>query len=159
MSVLSWQRFNIGLRLILCGGPVLVCVFSIAEFPKASALWMLGIGAGVLLLTLVVPAVGIIGTRSSVWLLAVPFWAVRIRVSEIGSVTAVDVHPLEDFGGWGIKGSSRRRGLLLAANGQRAVQITRKNGQVFLATSEDAEGAAATIAAAADGPHVGARRA
>ena len=149
MSVLSWQRFNIGLRLILCGGPVLVCVFSMAEFPKASGWWMLGIGAGVLLLTLVVPAVGILATRNSVWLLAVPFWVVRIRIVEIASVTIVDVRPLEDFGGWGVKGSSRRKGLLLAADGQRAVRITRENGQVFLATSENAERAASTIAVAA----------
>ncbi|SOC88330.1 hypothetical protein SAMN05660766_2033 [Curtobacterium sp. 314Chir4.1] len=150
MSVLSWQRFTIGLRLILCGGPALVCVFSIAEFPKASGWWMLGIGAGVLLLTLVVPAVGILATRNSVWLLAVPFWVVRIRIVEIASVTIVDVRPLEDFGGWGIKGSSRRRGLLLAADGQRAVRIRRENGQVFLATSGNAERAASTIAVAAE---------
>jgi len=150
MSVLSWQRFNIGLRLILGGGPALVCVFSIAEFPKASGWWMLGIGAGVLLLTLVVPAVGILATRNSVWFLAVPFWVVRIRIVEIASVTIVDVRPLEDFGGWGIKGSSRRDGLLLAADGQRAVRITRENGQVFLATSENAERAVTTITAAAE---------
>jgi len=159
MSVLSWQRFNIGLRLILSGGPALVCVFSIAEFPKASGWWMLGIGAGVLLLTLVVPAVGIIATRNAVWFVAVPFWAVHIRIDEIASVTSVDVHPLEDFGGWGIKGSSRRKGLLLAADGQRAVRITRKNGQVFLATSGDAEFVATAVGVAAGIPEVRARRA
>lgn len=152
MTVLSWQRFNIGLRLILCGGPVLVCVFSIAEFPNASGWWMLGIGSGVLMLALVVPAVGIIATRNSVWFLAVPFWAVRIRIVEIASVTSVDVHPLEDFGGWGIKGSSRRKGLLLAANGQRAVRITRGNGQVFLATSGNTEHVVTAIGVAVGAP-------
>lgn len=152
MNVLSWQRFNIGLRLVLCGGPALVCMFSIAEFPQASGWWMLGIGAGVLLLTVVVPAVGIIATHNSVWFLAVPFWVVRIRRVDIASVTTVDVHPLEDFGGWGIKGSSRRKGLLLAADGQRAVRIARGNGQVFLATSDDAERAATAIGVAAGTP-------
>lgn len=149
MTVLSWQRFNLGLRLILSGGPLLACLFSIAEFPDASGWWMLGIGSAALLLALVVPAVGIIATRNSVWLLAVPFWAVRIRVVDIASVTAADVQPLEDFGGWGIKGSSRRKGLLLAADGQRAVRITRCNGQVFLATSGNAERAAAAVRVAA----------
>jgi hypothetical protein len=139
MNILSWQRFNIGLRLLLCGGPVLVCVFSLAEFPEASGWWMLGIGTGLLALMLVAPAVGIISTRTTVWLLAVPFWAVCIKVADIASVTTVDVHPLEDFGGWGIKGTSRRKGLLLAADGQRAVRIARANGQVFLATSANAE--------------------
>lgn len=152
MTVLSWQRFNIGLRLILCGGPVLVCVFSIAEFPNASGWWMLGTGCGVLMLALVVPAVGIIATRNSVWFLAVPFWAVRIKIAEIASVTSVDVHPLEDFGGWGIKGSSRRKGLLLAANGQRAVRITRGNGQVFLATSGNTERVVTAIGVAVGTP-------
>lgn len=154
MTVLSWQQFDIGLRLVLCGGPVLVCVFSIAELPGASGWWMLGIGAGVLLLTLVVPAVGIIATRNSVWLLAVPFWVVRIRTVEIASVSTVDVDPLADFGGWGIKGSSRRNGLLFAADGQSAVRITRRNGQVFLATSDNAEEAATAIGTAARGTSV-----
>ncbi|WP_066517306.1 hypothetical protein [Curtobacterium ammoniigenes] len=149
MSVLSWQRFNIGLRLILCGGPVLVCMFSIAGFPNASGWWMLGIGAALIVLMLVAPAVAIIATRTTVWLIAVPFWAVRVKKVEIASVTSVDVRPLEDFGGWGIKGGSRRKGLLLAASGQRAVQITRMNGQVFLATSDDAERAVSAMGVAA----------
>ncbi|WIB32760.1 hypothetical protein [Curtobacterium sp. MCSS17_005] len=60
-------------------------------------------------------------------------------------MTSVDVRPMEDFGGWGIKGRSRRDGLLLAADGQRAVRIARLNGQVFLATSDDADGVASAI--------------
>lgn len=149
MTVLSWQRFNIGLRLILCGGPLIVCVFSIAEFPSASGWWMLVAGFGATVLALIVPAVGIVATRESVWFLAVPFWAVRIKKAEIASATAVDVQPLEEFGGWGIKGRSRRNGLLLAANGQRAVRIARANGQVFLATSDDAERVATVVSVAA----------
>ena len=145
MKILSWQRFNIGLRLILCGGPLLVCVFSLAEFPKASGWWMLGIGAGLITLMLTTPAVVITTNSTAVWLIAVPFWAVRIKFDDIASTMSVDVRPLEDFGGWGIKGSSRKKGLLLAANGQQAVQITRDNGQVFLATSDDPEHVIATI--------------
>jgi hypothetical protein len=152
MTVLSWQRFNIGLRLILCGGPLLVCVFSFAEFPNASGWWMLAIGLAMLVIALVVPAVGIIATRESVWFLAVPFWAVRIKVTEIASVDCVDVRPLEDFGGWGVKGSSRRKGLLLAANGHRAVRVARPNGQVFLVTSENAERVVAAICATTGKP-------
>lgn len=145
MKILSWQRFNIGLRLILCGGPLLVCVFSLAEFPQASGWWMLGIGAGLIALMLAAPAVVITTNSTAVWLIAVPFWAVRIERDDIASITSVDVRPLEDFGGWGVKGSSRRKGLLLAANGQQAVQITRDNGQVFLATSDDPEQVIAAI--------------
>lgn len=152
MTVLSWQRFNIGLRLILCGGPLIVCVFSIAEFPNASGWWMLGIGSGAVLIALAVPAVGIVATRKSVWFLAVPFWAVRIRNTEIAAVTAVNVQPLEEFGGWGIKGHSRRNGLLLAANGQHAVRIARANGQVFLATSDAAERVATVVGITAGTP-------
>jgi hypothetical protein len=145
MKILSWQRFNIGLRLILCGGPLLVCVFSLAEFPQASGWWMLGIGAGLIALMLAAPAVVITTNSTAVWLVAVPFWAVRINVDDVASITSVDVRPLEDFGGWGIKGSSRKKGLLLAANGQQAVRITRGNGQVFLATSDDPEQVIAAI--------------
>lgn len=146
MRILSWQRFNIGLRLILCGGPLLVCVFSLAEFPQASGWWMLGIGVGLIALMLAAPAVVITTNSTAVWLIAVPFWAVRIERDDIASITSVDVRPLEDFGGWGVKGSSRKKGLLLAANGQQAVQITRDNGQVFLATSDDPEQVIAVIA-------------
>jgi hypothetical protein len=145
MKILSWQRFNIGLRLILCGGPLLVCVFSLAEFPQAGGWWMLGIGAGLIALMLAAPAVVITTNSTAVWLIAVPFWAVRIGRDDIASITSVDVRPLEDFGGWGVKGSSRKKGLLLAANGQQAVQITRDNGQVFLATSDDPEQVIAAI--------------
>ncbi|QZQ55369.1 hypothetical protein KZI27_19375 [Curtobacterium sp. TC1] len=145
MSVLSWQRFDIGLRLILCSGPLLVCVFSLAEFPEASGWWMLGVGSGALVMMLVAPVVAIIATRDAVWFVAVPFWAVRIAITDIASVNSVDVRPMEDFGGWGVKGASRRGGLLLAAQGQQAVRIARPNGQVFLATSGDAERAVAAI--------------
>lgn len=145
MMLVSWQRFDIGLRLILCSGPVLVCVFSLAEFPAASGWWMLGIGAGSIVLMLLAPAVGILRTRTAVWLVAVPFWAVRIRMDDIATISAVDIRPVEDFGGWGVKGASRKQGLLLAANGHRAVRIVRRNGQVFFATSDDPERATALL--------------
>lgn len=106
---------------------------------------MLGIGTGAILLMLVTPAVGIVATRDTIWFLAVPFWAVRIRRSDVASVASVDVRPVEDFGGWGVKGASRKNGLLLAADGHRAVRIVRANGQVFLATSDDAERAVSEI--------------
>ena len=145
MRVLSWQRFDIGLRLILCSGPVLICVFSLAEFPEASGWWMLGIGTASIVLMLSTPAVAIVATRNAVWLIAAPFWGVRVKIDDVASVASADVRPMEDFGGWGIKGRSRRGGLLLAADGQRAVRIARLNGQVFLATSDDADGVASAI--------------
>lgn len=110
---------------------------------------MLGIGTSLLVLMLVAPAVGIVATRDAVWFVAVPFWAVRIDLADISAVDGIEVRPLEDFGGWGVKGSSRRRGLLLAADGQRAVRIARRNGQVFLATSSDADVVVVGIRAAA----------
>lgn len=145
MRVLSWQRFDIGLRLILCSGPVLICVFSLAEFPEVNGWWMLGIGTASIVLMLSTPAVAIIATRNALWLVAAPFWGVRVKIDDVASVASADVRPMEDFGGWGIKGRSRRGGLLLAADGQRAVRIARLNGQVFLATSDDADGVASAI--------------
>ena len=147
MRVLSWQRFDVCVRLILCSGPLLVCVFFVAELPAASGWWMLGVGAGLLVLLFVAPAVGILATRGTVWLVAVPFWAVRTEFADIESVVDVDVRPLEDFGGWGVKGASRRKSLLFAAGCGRAVRIVRANGQVFLATSDDAESAVGAIRA------------
>ncbi|OEI67727.1 hypothetical protein Cus16_2476 [Curtobacterium sp. ER1/6] len=123
-----------------------MCVFSLAEFPEASGWWMLGFGGGLFVLMLTAPAVAIMTTRRAVWFVVVPFWAVRVRLDDIASIESVDVRPLEDFGGWGIKGASRRKGLLLAANGQKAIRITRGNGQVFLATSEDPERVIAAFA-------------
>lgn len=145
MKILSWQRFDLGLRLVLCSGPMLVCVFSLAEFPGSSGWWMLASGTGAIVSMLVCPGVAIITTRSAVWFVAVPFWPVRIRLLDVASVASVEVRPFEDFGGWGVKGASRRAGLLLAANGERAVRITRRNGQTFLATTDDAEQTTAAI--------------
>jgi len=126
-----------------------MCVFSLAEFPRASGWWMLGVGIGLIVLMFIAPAVGIVATRDAVWFVAVPFWAVRIDLADISAVDGVEVRPLEDFGGWGVKGASRRRGLLLAADGHRAVRIARTNGQVFLATSSDAEAVVILIRSAA----------
>jgi hypothetical protein len=132
--ILSWQRFELGLRLVLCSAPALVCVFSLAEFPGPSGWILLGSGllAGVVAITL--PAVAVVATERAVWLVGVPFWAVRIPWHRVADVSSTEVRPVEDFGGWGIKGSSRRRGLLFAASSTAAVRIGTHDGRQFLAT-------------------------
>lgn len=134
--ILSWQRFDLGLRLVLCGAPLLVCVFSLAEFPEPSG-WIL-LSAGLLggALSITLPAVAIIATRRAMWIVGVPFWAVRLPWGRVAAVERAEVHPVEDFGGWGIKGSSRRKGLLFAARGEAAVGVRRDDGRLFLATAD-----------------------
>jgi len=63
-----------------------------------------------------------------------PFWRSRLPRSRIIDITTVTVRPWEDFGGWGIKGSPRRKGLLYSAGGSEAIRVHLCDGRVYLAS-------------------------
>ena len=67
-----------------------------------------------------------------------------VPLNAIAGATVVDVRPLRDFGGWGMRvGFNGERGLITA--GGPALRIDRGEQGPFLVTAADAEAAAATL--------------
>jgi len=58
----------------------------------------------------------------------------RIPLSEVARAEAVEYAPIREYGGWGIRGSSRRRAL--NARGNRGVLLTRADGTTLLVGSQ-----------------------
>jgi hypothetical protein len=58
----------------------------------------------------------------------------RVPLSEIALAEAVEYAPVREYGGWGIRGSRRRRAL--NARGNRGVLVTRSDGTTLLVGSQ-----------------------
>jgi hypothetical protein len=58
----------------------------------------------------------------------------RVPLSEITLAEAVQYAPVRDYGGWGIRGSRRRRAL--NARGNQGVLLTRSDGTTLLVGSQ-----------------------
>ena len=69
----------------------------------------------------------------------------RIDLSQIASVEVVDVHPFQQWGGWGWRSSPQ--GTAVVTRKGPALQTTLTNGRVFVVTCEDARRGAATLTA------------
>ena len=81
----------------------------------------------------------------------------RIPVGEVASVTAVQVEPLAEFGGWGWR-LSPVGGFGLVARRGDALLVTRHDGRRFTVTVDDAATAASLLAAyAASATQIGER--
>lgn len=70
-----------------------------------------------------------------------------IAPGEVASATLVDIVPLRDFGGWGIRGIGKRIGVVIRAG--EAIEVTRKDGRVFIVTVPQAARGAALLNAVA----------
>ncbi len=78
----------------------------------------------------------------------------RVAVTEVAAARMVRVHPLRDFGGWGVRvGADGRYGVVL--RGGEALEIERGDGSVFVVTVADATEAAALINTVAERQRVG----
>ncbi len=70
----------------------------------------------------------------------------RSRPADIASVRAIDVDPFAEFGGWGLRyGLDGRYGVVLRRG--EALEVTRVGGRRFVVTVDDAQTAAAALAA------------
>ncbi|HZI66947.1 MAG TPA: hypothetical protein VFF17_10320 [Thermoanaerobaculia bacterium] len=58
----------------------------------------------------------------------------RISLSDVARAEAVEYSPIREYGGWGIRGSSRRRAL--NARGNQGVLLTRSDGTTLLVGSQ-----------------------
>ena len=58
----------------------------------------------------------------------------RVSLSDVARAEAVEYSPIREYGGWGIRGSSRRRAL--NARGNQGVLLTRSDGTTLLVGSQ-----------------------
>ncbi|MCU1534753.1 MAG: hypothetical protein JWR53_1234 [Glaciihabitans sp.] len=77
---------------------------------------------------------------------ALGFPRFHVPLSDVRSASAVNVNPLVDFGGWGIRRGMNRRFGLVTRSGE-ALEVLRTDGRAFVVTVDDAAGAAALLAA------------
>jgi hypothetical protein len=73
-------------------------------------------------------------------------YSARIPVSEIQKAEAVRYRPVRDYGGWGIRGSKRRRAV--NARGDQGVLLYRSDGGTFLIGSQKPRDLLAALARA-----------
>lgn len=84
-----------------------------------------------------------------------PRW--NIRAEQITAVKALHVNPMGEFGGWGLRiAVDGRMGVVLRTG--EGIQITRKNGRVFVVTIDDARTAASVLTAAVNDADRGAEQ-
>lgn len=80
-------------------------------------------------------------------MLGVPVW--RIRADEIAAAGVVEVAPIAEFGGWGVRlGRNGRTGVI--TRGGEALQVRRRSGRALVVTVDDAGTAAALLSAVAE---------
>jgi len=86
--------------------------------------------------------------------LGLPVW--RIRPGQIAAAGVVDVSPLIEFGGWGIRLGTRRRTGVITRAGE-AIEVRRRSGRALVVTVDDAATAAGLLTAIAARAARGAR--
>jgi hypothetical protein len=73
-----------------------------------------------------------------------PFVRRTIAVDQIASAKAITYNPVKEYGGWGVKGWSRRK-MAYNVSGNRGVLVTLTDGRTVLIGSRHADQLAGTI--------------
>lgn len=137
---------------LLCGATALLAGLAVAFWFAGAPVWIMLAGLTVLF-ALLIASMGVFRVRVSragiavTSLLGVPRW--RIPLAQVVGAQVVEVNPMTDFGGWGIRlGIDGRLGVVLRRG--RALQITRRTGRALVVTVDDAETAAGLVRALCD---------
>jgi hypothetical protein len=149
-----WLRTAVMTRGVAIGIAVAVLAVVVGAFvawltgAPEGLVWLLG-GLGMLLLVLAATTVAFHVRVDDAGLsvdsvLGVPRF--RIRLADIASAAAVEVDPMGEFGGWGLRLSVDRRFGVVLRQGS-AIQVTRANGRRFVVTVDDAATGAALLQA------------
>lgn len=73
----------------------------------------------------------------------------RVPLAEVAAVAAVEVVPMGEFGGWGLRWAPGRRFGVVLRSGS-AIEVTRRDGRRFVVTVDDARTGAALLEALAE---------
>jgi len=153
----AWlQRVAIsrGGAILLCGAIVLMLAISVMTAlagADTAAVWTCA-GVTVLLVVLVgtnvvfhvrVDADGLTVASTFGW----P--RVRVPLADVRHAAAVEVNPMAEFGGWGVRwGPAGKFGVVLRTG--PGIEVRRRSGKTFTVTVDDAETGAALLTALAD---------
>ena len=75
----------------------------------------------------------------------------RVPLAQVTRAAAVEVNPMGEFGGWGIRLAPGRFGVVLRTG--QAIEVWRDGGRRFVVTVDDAQTGAALLAAFAERSH------
>ena len=125
----------------------------------AAAMWALVATPIALGFTLFVLLITALVSSTLVWRVTVGAGGLRVRsrvgwpdyrvpLDDIVSVSTIDVDPVRDFGGWGIRWGGDRRWGVITRRGD-AIEVRRRNGSAFVVTVPDAGEGASLLASLA----------
>ena len=132
------------LAVALVGGGVVMALFAPTV---AFVIWTVVMLAGGLLSVAALFWSVTIDRRGLVVRLALGFPRFVIPAAEVATATTTDIVPLRDFGGWGIRGVGQRIGVIVRSG--EAIEVTRKDGRVFVVTVPQSTRGAALLNALA----------
>jgi len=151
----SWIQYLEPSRAV---GTLVVGILAVALVGGGVAMALLAPTPAFVIWTVVMVLAGALAVSSLFWAVSIDrrglivrsvlgFPRFAITPAEVGSATTTDVVPLRDFGGWGIRGIGRRVGVVIRAG--EAIEVTRKDGRVFIVTVPQAARGAALLNAVA----------
>ncbi|WP_309067338.1 hypothetical protein [Microbacterium sp.] len=147
LRTIAYRPFHAGLRAILFVGPAILLLVGLLNTASPAGWIVAGVAVAMLVVITFFSGVRIRADETSVAVSLVPFWGKRLRWSDVTSVVVEDVRPFEDFGGWGIKGTQKKHGILLSAGDTRSIRFTLIDGRRYLvAVGEGAEAAVRDLA-------------
>jgi hypothetical protein len=153
-SRMSFHPMDATLKGILVLGPAIMALVSALHLDAVAGFVILALSVAALGGVIFGLGVRISDARDHIVLSLVPFWRSRLPKNLIAIVELDEIRPFEDFGGWGIKGQPRKKGLLYSAGGTTVLRFVLTDGRCYLASIPDREASAilATVVGAQGSP-------
>lgn len=107
MKTLLVQPFDPLLRVILLVAPVVAFFLALLNVHGIMGWIVLSFCSALLLFIVFVSSVRIRANDEAIVIWFFPYYKKRIPRKDIAKMYLDDVRPLEDFGGWGVKGNAR----------------------------------------------------
>ncbi|MBZ4488496.1 hypothetical protein LQ938_14970 [Microbacterium sp. cx-55] len=142
METIAHRRFSAPLRAVLFVGPAILLLVGVLNVRTPAGAVVVLVAIAMLIVVTFFSGVRLRAGQAGVAFSLVPFWGKTLRWTHIAAIDVEEVRPFEDFGGWGIKGSQKRHGILLSAGETTAVRITTTDGRRYLVGVGDASSAA-----------------
>jgi len=81
--------------------------------------------------------VEILGTKKEIIIRINPFYKKRISLEDITKINHIEVNPVQQFGGWGIRWNGQKLGYIFEGNS--GIEIYLKNGKSYVISSKKSE--------------------
>lgn len=146
----AWSGWSTSTPLVLGSLGAMVVPLVVLVLVGSSIGFALGVAVFVGLLMLTMSAFRVTVGANALWVRSVVgFPRFHIDLDQVVEARVVDVAPLRDFGGWGIRGDRHGRYGVVLRTGP-ALEVRRGDGSRFVVTVDDAAQAAALLNTLAD---------